>query len=96
MLSNLYERLKSIHSDAYAWVAPDIRHSIGSGGRKIIRSFVRRWINEWDLRRLYPESEPDIEETEFKLNYVEDKDLEQESRERSVAEEDHVDYSTER
>ena len=96
MLSNLYERLKSIHSDAYAWVAPDILHSIGPGGRKIIRSFVRRWINEWDLRRLYPESEPDIEETEFKLNYVEDKDLEQESRERSVAEEDHVGYSTER
>ena len=27
--------------------------------------FVRRWINEWDLRRLYPESEPDIEETEL-------------------------------
>ena len=42
-----------------------------------IRSFVRRWINEWDLRRLYPESEPDIEVTELQLRYGEDRALEQ-------------------
>ena len=88
MLYDLYEHLQTIHSDAYTWAAPDIRHGIGQGGRRIIRSFVRRWINEWDLRRLFPESEPDIEETEFKLNYDEDKDLEQASQDRSIAEDD--------
>ena len=46
-------------------------------GRRRIRSFVRRWINEWDLRRLYPESEPDIEVTELQLRYGEDRALEQ-------------------
>ena len=79
MLHNLYDHLKAIHSDAYAWTAPDIDHGIRPGGRRIIRRFVRRWINEWDLRRLYPESEPDIEETELTFSYEEDTTLEQAS-----------------
>ena len=91
MLANLYIRLKSIHSEAYSWDPPDISHGIG--GRRVIRSFVRRWINEWDLRRLYPELEPDIEETEFKLNYGEDKDLELASHENSIAEDNLLDTS---
>ena len=77
MLSNLYDRLKVIHSEAYSWAAPDIDHHISQGGRRRIRSFVRRWINEWDLRRLYPDSEPDIEETELQFRYEEDTTLEQ-------------------
>ena len=77
MLSNLYGRLKTIHSQGYSWDAPDIEHGIGQGGRRRIRSFVRRWINEWDLRRLYPESEPHIEETELEFRYDEDTMLEQ-------------------
>ena len=77
MLSSLYGRLKAIHSQGYGWDAPDIDHGIGPGGRRRIRSFVRRWINEWDLRRLYPESELDIEETELEFRYDEDTTLEQ-------------------
>ena len=77
MLSNLYDRLRTIHSEAYGWAAPDINHGIGQGRRKIIRSFVRRWITEWDLRRLYPGSEPDIEETELEFTSEEDTTLEQ-------------------
>jgi hypothetical protein len=76
MLSNLYNRLRTIHSEGYNWTAPEINHGIGQGGRRRIRSFVRRWINEWDLRRLYPESEPDIEETELTFSYEEDTALE--------------------
>ena len=77
MLSNLYDRLRDIHSQAYNWDAPDIDHAVGRGGLTRIRSFVRRWINEWDLRRLYPESEPEIEETELTFSYEEDTTLEQ-------------------
>ena len=77
MLSNLYSRLRTIHSDAYNWGAPDITHGIGQGIQRTIRPFVRRWINEWDLRRLYPESEPDIEITELEFRYEEDTTLEQ-------------------
>ena len=38
---------------------------------------MRRWINEWDLRRLYPDTEPEIEETELTFSYEEDTTLEQ-------------------
>ena len=75
-LSVLYDKLKDIHSQAYSWDAPDIDRRIAQTRRPRIRSFVRRWINEWDLRRLYPELEPDIEVTEVKFRYEEDTALE--------------------
>ena len=46
-------------------------------------SDFRRWINEWDLLRLYPDAHPDIEETEFKISYEEDTALERKSPEES-------------
>ncbi len=76
MLSDLYFLLKDIHSQAYNWLAPDIDHGIGQGIPRTIRTYIRRWINEWDLRRLYPESEPNIEETELQFRYDEDTTLE--------------------
>jgi len=75
-LSFLYDKLKDIHSRAYSWDAPDIDCGIAQTRRPRIRSFVRRWINEWDLRRLYPELEPDIEVTEVRFRYEEDTTLE--------------------
>ena len=76
MLSDLYRQLREIHSGAYDWEAPEIDMGTLPAGRRRIRSFVRRWINEWDLRRLYPESEPDIEETALEFHYQEDPLLE--------------------
>ena len=77
MLLNLYGQLKTIHSEAYGWEAPEIAPDIGHGATGRIRSYVRRWINEWDLRRLYPDTEPEIEETELTFSYEEDTTLEQ-------------------
>ena len=77
MLLNLYGQLKTIHSEAYCWEPPEINHDVGRGAPVRIRSYVRRWINEWDLRRLYPEIEPEIEETELTFSYEEDTTLEQ-------------------
>ena len=76
MLLNLYGQLKAIHSQAYGWEAPEIDHDIGRGSTGRIRSYVRRWINEWDLRRLFPETEPEIEETELTFSRAEDTTLE--------------------
>ena len=84
MLLSLYQKLKAIHSEAYEWEVPDIRNDIGRGGQARIRSYVRRWINEWDLRRLYPGSEPEIEETELTFSYEEDPTLEQSHSEDSA------------
>ena len=71
-----YDKLKDIHSRAYSWDAPDIYRGITQMRRPRIRPLVRRWINEWDLRRLYPELEPDIEATEVQFRYEEDTTLE--------------------
>lgn len=75
-LSALYDKLKEIHSRAYSWDAPDIDLGTSQARRPRIRSFVRRWISEWDLRRLHPELEPDIEVTEVQFRYEEDTTLE--------------------
>ena len=85
MLLGLYHQLKAIHAQAYGWEIPDIRHDAGRSGAGTIRSYVRRWINEWDLRRLYPGSEPEIEETELTFSYEEDTTLEQAHSEDSAS-----------
>ena len=77
MLTNLYNQLKTIYSEGYEWNAPEIDHTIGHGGLTRIRSFVRRWINEWDLRRLYPGSDHVMEVNELETRYGEDTTLEQ-------------------
>ena len=74
ILTELYRRLRAMHSHAYEWEAPEI--DAGSPVRRSIRVFIRRWINEWDLLRLYPGQDPDIEETELLFSRDEDRDLE--------------------
>ena len=85
MLLGLYQQLKGIHAEAYGWDVPDIQHDAGRSGPGTIRSYVRRWINEWDLRRLYPDSEPEIEATELTFSYEEDTTLEQAHSEDSAS-----------
>ena len=43
-----------------------------------MRQYVRRWINEWDLLRLYPDYRPSIVADRFEVDYAEDPDLERE------------------
>jgi hypothetical protein len=41
-----------------------------------MRAHVRRWINEWDLKRLFPDVAVSMEERELGASYVEDRELE--------------------
>jgi hypothetical protein len=41
-----------------------------------MREYVRGWITEWDLRRLYPEAQLDIEIVDVRQTYEEDQELE--------------------
>jgi hypothetical protein len=43
--------LRDAHSRAYGWEAPEL--DIEFRRQHPMRLYVRRWINEWDLRRLY-------------------------------------------
>lgn len=74
ILNETYKRLKTVHGEAYDWVPPDV-----SGGslaiRRAMRSYVRRWINEWDLMRLYANAQVATEEQELHPTYVEDEAL---------------------
>ena len=77
MLAELYGKLRSLHSTAYDWDAPDIDHDHQPGDR--IRAFVRRLITEWDLRRLSPGESTEIESTDITFSRDEDGDLERPS-----------------
>lgn len=78
-LTHTYQRLKEIHSKAYSWDPPEIPPAVISMTRRM-RSYVRRWVNEWDLKRLYPGAELSTEEEqEIGPAYEEDDSLEQPS-----------------
>ncbi len=46
-----------------------------------MRAYVRRWVKEWDLRRLHPDTVLDTRVEEIVASYEEDKDLQTESTE---------------
>ncbi len=48
-----------------------------------MREYVKRWITEWDLKRLDPEYTVEIEKTTLDQNYTEDAVLETSSEEES-------------
>ncbi|MBV8452694.1 MAG: DUF2791 family P-loop domain-containing protein [Deltaproteobacteria bacterium] len=70
-----YQRLKQFHATAYDWQPPDIPRPEPSLLTRM-RKLVRRWINEWDLRRLYPDIPVSFEERDLVPSYAEDEELE--------------------
>jgi P-loop Domain of unknown function (DUF2791) len=53
-LERTREEVRALHALAFAWDPPDL----GAGellSTTRIRQYVRRWINEWDLKRLDPD-----------------------------------------
>ena len=75
LLKASYERLRDVHSKAYGWTPPELAPTERSVTRRM-RSYVRRWINEWDLRRFYPNADVSTEEQDLKPTYNEDSDIE--------------------
>lgn len=75
VLEETYEKLKEIHSAAYSWAAPEIQRERGRLTQSM-REYVRAWINEWDLRRLDPSYQPEIEVEHVTTDYSEDPEFE--------------------
>lgn len=73
-----HDRLRELYRTAYG-VAPRAHESLADGAHRAMRNHVRRWINEWDLDRLYPDQVQDAYEEDLHLDYTEDKDLEAET-----------------
>jgi len=76
------DKVRSIHAEAYSWQPPSLRNEI-SLGSSVMRQHVKSWINEWDLKRLYPDYIPITETTEIEIGYDEDADLEKATEEDS-------------
>lgn len=74
-IDQTHDHVRAIHARAYDWeppaAAPFERLATTS-----MRQYVRRWINEWDLQRLYPGYQVDTIVGELKLDYSEDAALE--------------------
>jgi hypothetical protein len=75
MLGKTYENIKSIHAKAYHWNPPPAQ-SIKDLTSNKMRQYVKGWITEWDLKRLYPDYKPEIEVVKLEQDFTEDKDIE--------------------
>lgn len=77
VLQRTYSTLRALHAEAYGWDPPDVTWPEALGSEPM-RTFVRAWINAWDVRRLYPgfvEGESPYEIHRPASDYREDPDL---------------------
>lgn len=77
-LDHAYGRLRSLHSQAFGWEAPDVP-GLERLGTTRMRQYVRAWINEWDLVRLDPAYRPHSEVSPVLFRYDEQPDLDVDS-----------------
>lgn len=75
-ITEIYAKVRAIYSQAYEWDPPPVYRTHYDWR---IRQHIKRWINEWDLRRLYPDYTPEIEVTQLRHDYSEMLELEQSS-----------------
>ena len=78
------EKVRAIHAEAYGWQPPPI--SVERLGVTSMREYVKRWITEWDLKRLDPSYTVDMEKTALSQNYSEDTALEASSEDEAEKE----------
>jgi len=82
-LDRTYRALKQLHGLAHGWDPPEVEGLERLPSNRM-RQYVRAWINEWDLHRLYPDYRPDTAAAEVSLDYSEDPELEGSSDEPSA------------
>jgi hypothetical protein len=70
-----YHKVKELQAMAYGWQPPEITRPDPSSLTRM-RKLVRRWINEWDMLRLYEGVPVTFEEREVATSYAEDTELE--------------------
>ena len=76
-MKSAHDRLREAHSDAFGWEAPPLADCFSPDSSSVMRPYIRRWITEWDLKRLYPDQSFDpVEEPLKPAQYSEDDDLE--------------------
>ena len=72
-LRQVHEKSRAMYRQAYGWNPPE---DYETNPIWRIRQHIKRWINGWDLVRLYPDYQPDIQVSGLQQSYSEDLDLE--------------------
>lgn len=75
LVEEIYHKIRAIHGAAYGWEPPQVP-TIERLSSTRMREYVKGWITEWDLKRLDPNLQVEIELTEIKQDYSEDIELE--------------------
>ncbi|MBI3246177.1 MAG: DUF2791 family P-loop domain-containing protein [Deltaproteobacteria bacterium] len=68
------KKVRSIHATAYDWQPPAL--AVERSGITSMREYIKRWITEWDLKRLDPSYTVELEQTALTQNYDEETALE--------------------
>ena len=80
-LNQTVEKLRRLYEDAYGWSPPVQNATVGGAGfQRRMRHKVRAAVNEWDLIRLRPGYGPDTKVDPYTKEYIDNSDLERESR----------------
>ncbi len=74
-LQHTRERVRALYERAYGW-APPAEELAGAGLTRSMRQHMRDWITRWDLLRLDPTYQPDIETRDVTPDLTERPDLE--------------------
>ncbi|MCL4686404.1 DUF2791 family P-loop domain-containing protein [Myxococcota bacterium] len=69
-----YRRLQRLYGTAYSGT-PARPFEPERGAHRPMRSYIRRWIGNWDIERLAPNFRPETEEESLPSSYQEDADL---------------------
>jgi hypothetical protein len=77
-LQQIFNKCRAVYAHAYEWQPPD---DFETSPTWRIRQHIKRWINTWDLLRLYQNIRPQIQVNEIEQTYSEDPDLAKQSRE---------------
>ncbi len=75
LVEDIYHKIRGIHGAAYGWDPPKVP-TIERLSSTRMREYVKGWITEWDLKRLDPTYQVELELTELKQDYSEDIELE--------------------
>ena len=69
------DKVRNIHRDAYGWEPPPLQYE-SPPRSTMMRKHVKSWITEWDLKRLYPGYNVEIESMELEMDFTENPELE--------------------
>lgn len=72
-MGTLYGKLKVLHGEAYGWNPPEVGWPERLSTTRV-RQYVKSWITEWDMSRMYPGENVVIEQVDVTTDYAENID----------------------